>query len=80
VQVEGQGVLEGLAGILAEQLGVPAGIALAADEALLEMPAPLIHLAVDLRTQLLAQDAIELVISSYQMGDCGKGMRRELLD
>ena len=62
MQVERQGVLEGLAGVFAEELGFFADVGLAAQERLLEVPALFVHLAVHFGAQLLADGAVETLL------------------
>src|ERR1035437_1001369 len=57
VQVERQRGFEGLARVLAEQLGLRADVCLPALQRLLEMPALFIHFAVDFGAQLFADSA-----------------------
>src|SRR5437899_12490940 len=57
VQIERERVFEGLRRVLAKELGFAANVRLPAEKGLFQMPAPLVHFAVNFAAQLLAERA-----------------------
>src|SRR5262249_9107040 len=62
VQIQRERIFEGAARVIAEELGLFADVGLPAEKRLFQVPALLVHLAVDLRAQLFANRAVEALL------------------